>query len=65
MAQALGALYRMQQQQAYLLAFRDVFQDLAVASLGAILLVLLLRKSKDGRAGRKAEGMGSDRPIPR
>ena len=49
MAQALGALYRMQQQQAYLLAFRDVFQDLVMASLLSILLVLLLRKSKDGR----------------
>jgi len=51
MAQALGALYRIQQQQAYLLAFRDVFQDLAVAALCSILLVFLLRETKSGRAG--------------
>jgi len=52
MAQALGAMYRTEQQQAYLLAFRDVFQDLAVASISSILLVLLLRKTKSGRTDK-------------
>jgi DHA2 family multidrug resistance protein len=51
MAQAMGTLYRMQQQQAYLLAFRDVFQVLVLISLAAILLVFLLRETKSGRGG--------------
>ena len=51
MAQAMGAMYRMQLQQAYLLAFRDVFQTLALMSLIAILLVVLLRETKSGRGG--------------
>ena len=51
LAQAMGAMYRMQLQQAYLLAFRDVFQTLALMSLIAILLVVLLRETKSGRGG--------------
>ena len=51
MAQALGAIYRMQQQQAYLLAFRDVFQALVLISLAAIVLVFVLRETKNGRGG--------------
>lgn len=41
---ALVILYRLLQQQAYLLAFSDVFQSLAVLALGSIALVLLLRR---------------------
>ncbi len=44
MGAALTVLYRMLQQQAYLLAFSDVFQGLAMLSLGSIVLVLFLRK---------------------
>ena len=44
--QALAAVYRILQQQAYLMAFRDVFQDLVLISLAAILLVFMLRETK-------------------
>jgi DHA2 family multidrug resistance protein len=40
--QALAAVYRILQQQAALMAFSDVFQDLVLVALGAILLVALL-----------------------
>jgi hypothetical protein len=50
----MGALYRIQQQQAYLLAFRDVFQDLVVGALASILLGFLLREVKDGRTAPAA-----------
>jgi DHA2 family multidrug resistance protein len=40
--QALAAVYRILQQQAALMAFTDVFQDLVLVALGAILLVALL-----------------------
>jgi len=46
MAPALGALYRLLQQQAALLAFTDVFEGLAFLALGAIALVFILRKVK-------------------
>lgn len=41
---ALGMLYRMLQQQSYLLAFTDVFLGLAVLALVACVLVVLFRK---------------------
>jgi len=47
----LAILYRILQQQAYLLAFSDVFQGLALLALGSIALVLILRRvSVDRRA---------------
>jgi hypothetical protein len=42
--QALAAVYRILQQQATLMAFTDVFQDLVLVALGSILLVILLRR---------------------
>jgi len=42
--QSLAAVYRILQQQAALLAFTDVFQDLALVALGSILLIALLRR---------------------
>jgi len=43
---ALSALYRVLQQQSWLLAFSDVFQGLALLALGSISLVLVLRGVK-------------------
>jgi MFS transporter, DHA2 family, multidrug resistance protein len=48
---ALGMLYRLLQQQAYLLAFADVFLGLALLAVASTVLVLLFRKVKlDGKA---------------
>lgn len=46
MQAALAMLYKLLQQQAYLLAFRDVFRGLAALALASIVLVLVLRKIK-------------------
>jgi MFS transporter, DHA2 family, multidrug resistance protein len=46
MGAGLGILYRVLQQQAYLLAFSDVFQALALLALISIALVLVLREVK-------------------
>jgi len=46
---ALGTLYLLLQQQSYLLAFTDVYEGLALISMGAILLVLLLHRVKAAR----------------
>jgi DHA2 family multidrug resistance protein len=43
---ALGALYRILQQQAWLMAFVDVFEGLAVVAVASMLLVFLIRKVK-------------------
>jgi MFS transporter, DHA2 family, multidrug resistance protein len=43
---SLGLLYKTLLQQAYLLAFRDVFLGLAALSFASVLLVLCLRKAK-------------------
>ncbi len=43
---ALGTLYRILQQQAYLLAFVDVYLGLAALSAGTIVLVFALRRVK-------------------
>jgi MFS transporter, DHA2 family, multidrug resistance protein len=48
---ALATLYRAQLQQAYLLAFRDVFQDLAVVALVAIPFVFLMKRAKAASRG--------------
>jgi MFS transporter, DHA2 family, multidrug resistance protein len=45
-AAGLAVLYKVLQQQAYLLAFSDVFQALALLALASIALVLVLRKVK-------------------
>ena len=42
--QALGMLYRLLQQQSYLLAFIDVYSGLAFVAFAAILLVFLFEK---------------------
>jgi DHA2 family multidrug resistance protein len=48
---ALGMLYKLLQQQAYLLAFTDMFMGLALLSIVSIVLVVLFRKVKlDGKA---------------
>jgi MFS transporter, DHA2 family, multidrug resistance protein len=51
LAAALATLYRVQLQQAYLLAFRDVFQDLALTALVAVPFVFLIKRPKNRRAG--------------
>jgi MFS transporter, DHA2 family, multidrug resistance protein len=51
----LGAVYLMLQQQAYLLAFTDVYEELALISLGAILLVFFMHKVKFKRKGKAAD----------
>ena len=48
---AMAVLYRILQQQAYLLAFSDVFQGLALLALASIVLVLVLRKVKVDKLG--------------
>lgn len=45
---ALATLYRVHLQQAYLLAFRDVFQDLALTALLAIPFIFLLKRAPSG-----------------
>ncbi|MGC9159370.1 MAG: DHA2 family efflux MFS transporter permease subunit [Terracidiphilus sp.] len=45
---ALGSLYRILQQQSWLLAFSDVYEGLALLSLGAVLLVALMQKTPPG-----------------
>lgn len=51
LAASAGMLYKILQQQAYLLAFRDVFQDLALTAIVAIPFVFLMRRAKSGRGG--------------
>jgi DHA2 family multidrug resistance protein len=51
--QAMAAMYRILQQQAYLLAFRDVYGDLVMTALCAIPLIYLLRKSRARSGGQK------------
>jgi DHA2 family multidrug resistance protein len=46
MKQALGAVYRILQQQAALMAFADVYEGLALVAVGAIGLVFVLRRAK-------------------
>ena len=46
MAGALAAIYRIVQQQAWLLAFVDVYMGLATVALGAVVLVFFLHKVK-------------------
>jgi DHA2 family multidrug resistance protein len=53
-SEAWAALYRILQQQSYLLAFKDVYEELAVVALGAITLLVLLRKPEPG--GRRLRG---------
>jgi DHA2 family multidrug resistance protein len=43
---ALAALYRILQQQAWLLAFADVYEGLALVAVVSVVLVLLLRRVK-------------------
>ena len=43
-AHAMAVIYRVLQQQSYLLAFTDVFAELAVLSLLSIVLIVLFRK---------------------
>jgi DHA2 family multidrug resistance protein len=56
--QAMAAMYRILQQQAYLLAFKDVYEDLAVLALCSISLVFLLRKSGARSEGQKSSFSG-------
>ena len=49
--QAFAAVYRILEEQAALMAFTDVFQDLALLALGSILLVALLRRAAPPRDG--------------
>ncbi len=56
--QAMAAMYRILQQQAYLLAFKDVYEDLAVLALCSISLVFLLRKSGARSGGQKPSFSG-------
>jgi DHA2 family multidrug resistance protein len=51
LAAALGMLYKIQLQQAYLLAFRDVFQDLGLTAVAAIPFVFLLKRARTKGAG--------------
>jgi MFS transporter, DHA2 family, multidrug resistance protein len=53
---ALGTLYLMLQQQSYLLAFTDVYEWLALISLGSILLVFLMHRV---RFKRKSKASGA------
>jgi DHA2 family multidrug resistance protein len=46
---AMATMYGMLQQQAYLLAFRDAFQVLALVGLSTIPLIFLLRKVRSRR----------------
>ena len=43
---ALGVVYRLLLQQAYLLSFKDVYEGLAILALASVVLVGLLRKVK-------------------
>jgi DHA2 family multidrug resistance protein len=50
---ALASIYRLLQQQAYLLAFTDVYQDLALIAVGALLMISLLQNVREKPAAPK------------
>jgi DHA2 family multidrug resistance protein len=50
---ALVSIYRLLQQQAYLLAFTDVYQDLALIAVGALLMIFLLQNVSEKPAAPK------------
>lgn len=51
MMPAVGELYRVVQQQSYLMAFMDVYEGLMVVALGATLLAFFMGGTKPGAAG--------------